>query len=253
MSRNFELLQRLEQERSTDIRSDNVGSRVKNPDGPTAAAHAAVAPVRKPNLAPHTYEELNKLVQRLFLADEVMPRMIAFTGSGPGVGCTWIAARTAEVLSCQTERTVCLVETVSTGTGVREHFSIAAGAGFAQALMDGGPVRNYTRRAANLWVLPGGKPAAEEVAVPRERVESLLLELRKEFDFILLDTAPIGADSLMLARLSDAVVLVLKAGHTKRDAGRLAIEQLERAAVKVVGTVLNQREYPIPAFLYRRL
>jgi Mrp family chromosome partitioning ATPase len=252
MSRNFELLQRLEQERSTGIRPDHSGSRIKDPDDATAAAHAA-APIRKPNLAPRTYEELNKLVQHLFLGGEVMPRMIAFTGSGPGVGCTWIAARTAEVLSCQTERSVCLVETVSTGPDVREHFSIAGGAGFAQALMDGGPIRNYIKRAGNLWVLPAGESAAEELAVPRERVESLLLQLRREFDFILLDTAPVGADSLMVARLSDAVVLVLKAGHTKRDAGRLAIEQLERAAVKVVGTVLNQREYPIPASLYKRL
>jgi Mrp family chromosome partitioning ATPase len=63
----------------------------------------------------------------------------------------------------------------------------------------------------------------------------------------------VGSSSLTLGTLADGVVLVLKAGHTRRPAVHLAITELEGAGVKVLGTVLNQRDYPIPDAIYKRI
>ena len=89
----------------------------------------------------------------------------------------------------------------------------------------------------------------------RPRVEARLLELRNQFDHVLVDAPPVAASSgfLTLVTLAEGVVLVLKAGHTRRPAVLLAIEELETAGVKVLGAVLNQREYPIPEAIYKML
>ena len=194
-------------------------------------------------------------MQRLFLSGPTPSRQLVFTGTGPGVGCTSVSVHTTEVLCSQTTGSVCLVDTNMNSSGFREYFNLPDGAGFTDALAQDGPVDRFVRRVRrNLWVLTGGNPAKELVSF-RPRLEACLLKLRGQFDYVLLDTPPVatGSGSLTLATLADGVVLVLKAGHTRRNVVRMAIAELEAAGVKVLGTVLNQRDYPIPEVIYKRL
>ena len=80
-------------------------------------------------------------------------------------------------------------------------------------------------------------------------------ELRRQFAFVLIAAPPISDPTaiLPLARTADGVVVVLKAGNTRRAALLTALQELKIAEVKVLGTVLNQREYPIPQSIYRWL
>jgi Mrp family chromosome partitioning ATPase len=47
--------------------------------------------------------------------------------------------------------------------------------------------------------------------------------------------------------------LVVEANHNRRDTVRRAKEQMESAQVRLLGAVLDQRTFPIPEGLYRRL
>jgi Mrp family chromosome partitioning ATPase len=58
---------------------------------------------------------------------------------------------------------------------------------------------------------------------------------------------------MLLSRWTDGVVLVLEANATRRDAARRVKEILDAAKVSVLGVVLNNRTFPIPDVLYRRL
>jgi Mrp family chromosome partitioning ATPase len=58
---------------------------------------------------------------------------------------------------------------------------------------------------------------------------------------------------MLLSRWTDGVVLVLEANATRRDAARRVKEILNAANVSVLGVVLNNRTFPIPDVLYRRL
>ena len=53
--------------------------------------------------------------------------------------------------------------------------------------------------------------------------------------------------------VSDGVVLVLEANSTRRVAARKAQQAVEAANVRVLGTVLNNRTFPIPEKIYRLL
>ena len=88
-----------------------------------------------------------------------------------------------------------------------------------------------------------------------DRMRLRLVELRAAFDYILIDAAALNAanDAVVLGGLSDGVVLTLKANSSRRETARKAVQELQAANVRTLGAVLNQRTFPIPEGLYRRL
>ena len=73
----------------------------------------------------------------------------------------------------------------------------------------------------NLWVLVSGKPPARPAELLQShRMAELLDRQRDRFDYIILDCPPVLglADSLAIAPLADAVLLVAQAETTKRGA-----------------------------------
>jgi Mrp family chromosome partitioning ATPase len=65
--------------------------------------------------------------------------------------------------------------------------------------------------------------------------------MRAEADIVLFDTPPVVAvtDASALAPRVDGVLLVLQAGHTRRDRAREARAILEKVKANIVGVVLN--------------
>jgi len=94
----------------------------------------------------------------------------------------------------------------------------------------------------NLKVIPCGAipPNPTEIFHSR-KIANFLEKVKKDFDLILLDSAPVlpVADSAILATSVDCVVLVYKVGVTARGALRRAKLQLEQARGKVIGIILN--------------
>lgn len=74
-----------------------------------------------------------------------------------------------------------------------------------------------------------------------ERVREVLAWLAPQFDLVLIDTPPVNvlADAALLGSAADAVVLVVRAGHTGVEALRYAMDQLAAARAPVAGTLLN--------------
>jgi Mrp family chromosome partitioning ATPase len=82
-----------------------------------------------------------------------------------------------------------------------------------------------------------------------------IVELRQEFHYVLIDAPAINTanDGIVLGRVADGVVVVIKANSSRREIARKAIQELENAKVRVLGAVLNQRTFPIPQGIYNRL
>lgn len=75
-----------------------------------------------------------------------------------------------------------------------------------------------------------------------ERFPQLLAELKKSYDYILLDAPAVlvGADAAALAACVDGVVLVVESGKEDPKTVRLAKKRLEQAKAHILGCVLNQ-------------
>ena len=72
----------------------------------------------------------------------------------------------------------------------------------------------------NLYILPGGVvPPNPTELVARESLDQAMTILREHFDYIILDTAPIGivTDTQLIARVADVSVYVCRADYTHKS------------------------------------
>jgi capsular exopolysaccharide synthesis family protein len=93
-----------------------------------------------------------------------------------------------------------------------------------------------------LRVLTSGPvPANPLEALASRRFDHVLSLARAQADFVLVDAPPAGAlaDAAVLAPRLDGILLVVSAGHTKRDLARRAREQLDRVNANLLGVVLT--------------
>lgn len=74
-----------------------------------------------------------------------------------------------------------------------------------------------------------------------QAMSKLLVELRQQFDIVLLDAPPLlpVTDAAVLATQTDGALLVVKHGRTRRDQLAHAVERLDAVDAKTLGVVLN--------------
>ncbi|MBP5155686.1 MAG: CpsD/CapB family tyrosine-protein kinase [Clostridia bacterium] len=94
----------------------------------------------------------------------------------------------------------------------------------------------------NLYCLPAGLTApnpAEMLA--SERMSAILAQLETQFDYIIFDTPPINvvSDALPLIKISDGVVLIVRAGITVYNDFDQALSALEFIEAHIVGVIVN--------------
>jgi capsular exopolysaccharide synthesis family protein len=204
-------------------------------------------------------DEIFKLVQRVFFTPGGDgSRMIVVAATESGNGCSWICARMAEVLASQVASSVCVVDANLRAPGLHREFGVQNHYGLSNALQSYGPVRGFVTQLSrpNLWLLScGAESESAQGLLGSDRMRTLLPELRREFDYVLIDAPPLhgGDDTLLLGRGSEGVVLVLKANTSRREAARKAVNDLANANVRVLGAVLNHRTFPVPESIYKKL
>ncbi|MBU1045314.1 MAG: CpsD/CapB family tyrosine-protein kinase [Candidatus Omnitrophica bacterium] len=112
----------------------------------------------------------------------------------------------------------------------------------------------YKTKIDKLTLMPRGKIANDPAELlGSNRMEALLEKIRKNFDYIILDTPPViaVADSGIVCAQADGVIMVIRAGKTQRGIVKHSTELLEQSKAKLLGYVLTHIEYPIPEAIYR--
>ena len=95
----------------------------------------------------------------------------------------------------------------------------------------------------NLFVIQAGSVSPNPTALLQSENFAIMIDtLRKYFDYIVVDTAPIGVviDAAIITQQCDASVLVTAAGETNRRDIQKAKEQLEQTSKPFLGIVLNK-------------
>jgi Mrp family chromosome partitioning ATPase len=72
-------------------------------------------------------------------------------------------------------------------------------------------------------------------------MSTLIEEFRRQFNVVLIDTPPLLnlADARVLGRISDGLILVIRAGRVRWEAAMAAEQRLYEDGITVLGTVLN--------------
>lgn len=248
MSKHFDLMQRMEKERSFGAESS------ATPTPPGRRENANGNHQRR-----WANEEALRLVEQIFLLQtQEPPRVVVFAGIDHGNGCSQICASVAETLAQHARRPVCLVEANFRSPALPELFRTTNHHGLTDALLQNGPINSFAKpvNENNLWLLSSGALAADsQNLLTSERLRERLQELRKGFDFVIVDAPPLTlySDAIVLGQLSDGLVLVLEANSTRREAAAAIAANLRSVKVPILAAVLNKRTFPIPEGIYSKL
>jgi protein-tyrosine kinase len=217
---------------------------------------------RPKDLSFRTMRELDNLRERLELE---LPRsgrrLFAISASTTGEGATTIGLHLARIIARSGEGKVLLID-ADTGSATRTLTRSIGPAHAKPGLKDLLAGRAELSKVVlstdepNLHFLPsGGSAAAGRESIAPERMRQFLDDMGRLYRMVIIDCPPIltNPESPMIGALTEGVVLVVKANRTRREVTQRAVMLLQSARCRVLGVVLNQRSYPIPGFLYRRL
>ena len=193
-----------------------------------------------------------ELIRTIFqAADEegrLRNRIVAFTASTPGAGVSYVVNTLAKEIARLTQRRVLAVDSF----GLQNIEPAVVAQQCSETQID------------NLLTLPR---AAEGLVSYRRPSQtglwqtdgeyrlSCIKALRWNFDYVLVDcpSLKVSSDATTLAPIVDGVAVVVEAGQTRRDQIHRTRNVIEQAGGNFLGFVLNQRRYPVPGWLYRRL
>ncbi len=108
----------------------------------------------------------------------------------------------------------------------------------------------------NLTVLPAGKsPHNPAELISSLKMRNLINLLRAKYDYVIIDTPPIipVTDAGLMGPHTDGAIMVVKANRTQKGVVKHAEGLLKQAQVKILGHVLTNLQYHIPAYIYRYL
>lgn len=186
--------------------------------------------------------------------DKPLKTMVV-TSPGPEEGKSTTLANLAITLA-QAEKKVILVDCDLRRPSQHEIFEVTNGVGLTTMVVDEGAFKNppfQETPVPNLKLLPSGPlPPNPSELLGSRRVEEIIATLRERADLVLFDAPPIIAvtDAAVLASKVDGVLLVIKAGTTKRDHAQRAKVLLEKVNARLVGAVLNNARMDITLHRY---
>jgi len=201
-------------------------------------------------------EQIRALIQQVFFPGG--PRsshQVVFCAVDRHTDAAHVCTQIAKSMSLQLPGSVCLVETSSADQKLEKQLGADFGWSMSRKFSDASG-KGGEKVAENLWLvrhlsLTAGRPEPLAPMWLRAR----LSELRRQFDYAVIhaQAAGISSEPALLGQLCDGVILVLDANNTRRAVARQAVELLEAANAKILGTILNQRTFPIPETIYRKL
>jgi len=179
-------------------------------------------------------------------------KTLMVTSALPGEGKTLTVVNLALTLSEAYGRRVLVIDADLRWPSVHQFLGVPNERGLSEALATEGGEPPLIEVSPRLSVLTSGRPGENPLAgLTSERMRTLLDECAARFDWVLLDTAPVGflPDAQLLSRLTRAVVFVIGAGSTPSAVVERAFAELDSECI--IGTVLNRVEKDtIPAINY---
>lgn len=195
--------------------------------------------------AAEAYRALRTNIQ--FASPDHPIRTILATSTGAEDGKSTTIANLAITLAQAGQRTI-LVDCDLRRPSLHRLFGLTNEQGLTSMVLDANaaaaPPLQQTLEP-NLMLLSSGPlpPNAAEL-LGSQRMQAAINTLKGQADFLLLDTPPIIAvtDAAVLAPQVDGVLLVINAGHTRRDLARRAKGLLDKVGANILGVVLNNAQ-----------
>jgi capsular exopolysaccharide synthesis family protein len=166
-----------------------------------------------------------------FLASEKNSKVICITSEVAGEGKSFVAVNLASTLALINKRVI-LISTDLRRSKLHKTFKVSNDIGLSNYLANQCSIHDIINTSQNNldFITSGPVPPNPAELIQSDRMIKLIEELKLTYDFIMVDTAPVGlvADALPIIRVSDINIFVIRSGKSKYHAAtipkRLALE-----------------------------
>jgi succinoglycan biosynthesis transport protein ExoP len=172
------------------------------------------------------------------------PKVILITSALPAEGKS-TAAMLLAASSASTGKRTLLLDCDLRQQSTSEVFRNKRQPGLSELLRGTAELMDVITRdlATKTYLIPAGSmvPNSADLLMSQP-MSDLIAELRNEFDYIVIDTAPLlpVIDALALATVADKILVIVEWGHTRRAAISEAFKVLRPQVHRVAGIVLNK-------------
>ena len=178
-----------------------------------------------------------------YFASKSKHKVILVTSTMPGEGKTFTAVNIATILT-RAKKKVVLLDLDLHKPKQANAFNLQNDVGVTSYIVGKATLNQITKDSGieDLKIILSGPrtPNASELILD-ENLEKLLNELKEIYDYVIVDTPPVGllSDALVLMKQSDVNIFVMKAGVSKRDFIDIAHQLVEKNEIKHMSIVLN--------------
>jgi polysaccharide biosynthesis transport protein len=183
------------------------------------------------------------------------PKVIMVTSARPQEGKTTTSINTAIVLAQKGVR-VLLVDADLRRPSVHKALGMGPRSGLSNVLTGSATMQQTITTSPilpNLFIMPAGTPPPNPAELlASSNMRDLIAELRELYDHIVIDTPPTLSvtDAVVLSPRADATILVIRSGHTTKQALRRSRDILMQVNAHVAGVLLNAVDLTSPDYYY---
>jgi len=179
----------------------------------------------------------------LFSSAETQPQVILTSSAGPQEGKT-ITTTNLAITMAQSGSRVIILDCDMRRPNIHKLFGLSRDKGMSNILVKGCEIKDAVVHTgiSNLDIIPCGPiPPNPSEILGSSRMSKLVEILRKSYNRIVIDSPPITAvtDAVVLAKLVDGIVLVVREGETPREIIKNGLDQLQAVNAPILGVVLN--------------
>lgn len=191
----------------------------------------------------------------VFSSSNEPKKLLMVSSAGPKEGKTIITANLA-VTMAQAGKNTLVVDADMRRPRLNKLFGVERTPGLSNLLVEDIDLNSTIKGTdvPNLSVLSCGLvPPNPSELLGTDAMEILCNKMRERFDCVIFDSPPVMSvtDAIVLARLCDGVILIVKSGFTKRDPVLRTISQLSDAKSKILGAVLNNVDFGRDRYYYQ--
>lgn len=214
--------------------------------------------MKDPMITTKYHESLQHLADQMHIVIKAKGlQSILFTSMLHGEGTSTTAVNLANYLSRSLGHKVLLIDANLRRPAVHKAFRIPNRLGLADVL-DGKASFDTSvwEISPTLGVLPAGKSRQNPVTLlDSSGMAEVLSKARERYEIVLVDCVHLKGfkDAEILSASVDGMVVVIAAGHTRRQAVKAAIAPLEQKKASVIGAILNKRAFDVPKMIYERV
>ena len=183
------------------------------------------------------------------------PKTILVTSALPQEGKSTTSINCAIVLA-QKESRVLLIDADLRRPSIHKTLGLGPKIGLSDVLTGNATLQQAIVRSPvvpSLFILAAGTPPPNPAELlASSHMRDILLALREQYDYIVIDTPPTLSvtDAVIMSTGADAVVLVIRSGQTTKQALRRSRELLMRVNARVAGVLLNAVDLRSPDYYY---